>query len=230
MIKAILPPSVVSFDTFDDIPDGMLFPEEERVIAKAVDKRRREFTTARVCAREAMRLLGKPPVPITTGERGEPQWPVGVVGSITHATGYRGAAVGETARVVSIGIDAERNEALPYGVLDAVSLPKERDEVAALSQDHGDVHWDRLLFSAKESVYKAWFPLTSRWLSFEDALVTFDPVNGTFTARLLVDGPRVHGRRLTGFTGRWLADEGLLLTAIAVLTPVYREAARPLSR
>ncbi len=39
--------------------------------------------------------------------------------------------------------------------------------------------WDRLLFSAKESVYKAWFPLTGRWLGFEEAAITINPADGT---------------------------------------------------
>jgi 4'-phosphopantetheinyl transferase EntD len=78
------------------------------------------------------------------------------------------------------------------------------------------VSWDRLLFSAKESVYKAWFPLTRRWLDFSEASVTVDADAETFAARLLVPATRPDGRPLTGFTGRWLARDGLLLTAIAL--------------
>jgi 4'-phosphopantetheinyl transferase EntD len=79
------------------------------------------------------------------------------------------------------------------------------------------VPWDTLLFSAKESVYKAWYPLTGKWLGFPDARVTIDAANGAFEARLRVPGPTVGGRVLTGFTGRWLARDGLLLTAVALL-------------
>ena len=60
--------------------------------------------------------------------------------------------------------------------------------------------WDRLLFSTKESVYKAWFPLAERWLGFEDARVTIDRDRGSFAARLLVPGPRLDGRELSGFS------------------------------
>jgi 4'-phosphopantetheinyl transferase EntD len=77
--------------------------------------------------------------------------------------------------------------------------------------------WDRLLFSAKESVYKTWFPLTQRWLGFEEAEISVDPENGTFSARLLVPGPVLDDRQVTEFSGRWLARSGLVLTAIAVL-------------
>jgi 4'-phosphopantetheinyl transferase EntD len=82
------------------------------------------------------------------------------------------------------------------------------------------VHWDRLLFSAKESVYKAWFPLAKRWLGFEDAVVTLDTSTETFTARLLVSGALIGGRGLTGFSGRWLIRDGLVLTAIALPAPL----------
>jgi 4'-phosphopantetheinyl transferase EntD len=78
------------------------------------------------------------------------------------------------------------------------------------------VCWDRLLFCAKESVYKAWFPLTRRWLNFEDASVDFDQVNRTFTARLLVDGPVVNGAVLRSFDGRWLVSNGLIAATIVI--------------
>jgi 4'-phosphopantetheinyl transferase EntD len=78
------------------------------------------------------------------------------------------------------------------------------------------VCWDRLLFSAKESVYKAWFPLAGRWLGFADAVITLTPAAGIFSARLLVNGPVVAGRAVTGFTGRWLVRRGLIVTAVAL--------------
>jgi 4'-phosphopantetheinyl transferase EntD len=78
------------------------------------------------------------------------------------------------------------------------------------------VAWDRVLFSAKESVYKAWFPLMRCWLGFEEACVSIDPADGTFTARLLVDGPVLGGRRLDVFTGSWLVRDGLIVTAVCV--------------
>ncbi|MGS2642826.1 4'-phosphopantetheinyl transferase superfamily protein [Streptosporangium sp. LJ11] len=210
MIEKILPSWVASSECFEDPPDVVLFPEEEAAVARAVDKRRREFGTARHCARRALADLGLPPVPILPGERGAPGWPAGVVGAITHCAGYRAAAV--SLEALAVGIDAEPHEPLPDGVLPAVSLPEERAAIAEL--DDG-VHWGRLLFSAKESVYKAWFPLARRWLGFEEAHLTFSS-SGTFTARLLVPGPRVEGRELTGFTGRWLVSDGLVVTAIAV--------------
>ncbi|WP_433497589.1 4'-phosphopantetheinyl transferase family protein [Sphaerimonospora sp. CA-214678] len=216
MIETILPGCVVAADLFHDPPDATLFPEEEKVIERAVDKRRREFTTARFCVRTALGRLGLPPFPILPGPRGAPQWPQGVVGSITHCEGYRGAVLGSSAEVSTIGIDAEPNGPIPGGTLEAISLPEERSELGRLSSRHPHVHWDRLLFSAKESVYKAWFPLTGRWLDFHEASIAFDPSSNTFSARLLVPGPRVNGTQLGSFSGRWMVDQGLILTAIVI--------------
>ncbi len=139
--------------------------------------------------------------------------------SLTHCDGYRGAVLGYSLQVRSLGIDAEPHDRLPDGVLDAVSLDVERTWLASATDT--DLHWDRVLFCAKEATYKAWFPLTGRWLGFEDAHITFErdesgATSGTFRSKLLVPGDTSDGPPLTGFDGRWLVDDGLVLTAITV--------------
>ena len=217
MIEEILPAAVAAAEMFTDPPDATLFPQEAAIVERASDKRRREFTAGRECARIALGKLGIAPVPILIGERGAPQWPPGIVGSITHCDGYRAAAAAHASDVAAIGMDAEPGDSLPRGVLDVISLPAERTRLAALAAERPAVCWDRLLFSAKESVYKAWFPLTGRWLGFEDADVTISP-DGTFTARLLTGPTEPAGAQppAASFAGRWLAAGGLMLTAIAV--------------
>ncbi|BCL17275.1 4'-phosphopantetheinyl transferase family protein [Micromonospora sagamiensis] len=215
MIERILPPAVVVVESFTDPTDLTLHPDEEPLVANAVEKRRREFTTVRDCARRAMARLGIPPAPVLSGARGVPIWPTGVVGSMTHCDGYRGAALAPAASVASVGVDAEPHAALPDGVLDAIALPAERTRTAALRATDPTVCWDRLLFSAKESVYKAWFPLTGRWLDFSEADIVVDP-DGTFAARLLVPGPVLGGTQVTTFPGRFLVDDGLILTAVTL--------------
>ena len=186
-------------------------------MARASESRRREFATARACARTAMARLGLPETAVLRGPRGAPQWPEGVTGSITHCAGYRAAAVALTRDVVSLGVDAEPNEALPdRGMLELIALDQERARLGELAAVIPGISWDRLLFSAKESVYKAWFPLARSWLGFESADIVIDPREGMFTARLLVPGPLVGGTPLTVLTGRWLADNGFLVTVAAV--------------
>lgn len=202
-----------------------LFPAEAATLGRAVDKRRREFTTGRICAHRALAALDVPPVPILPGDRREPRWPAGVLGSITHCAGYRAAAVARVGVVASLGIDAEPDAPTPGGVFGEVTVPAERPMIDDLARAHPGVCWDRLLFSAKEAVYKAWFPLARRWLGFTDAELTIDPPGsapggagdaGTFSARLLVPGPALPDGELRVLTGRWVARGGLVVTAVTV--------------
>ncbi|MET9248517.1 4'-phosphopantetheinyl transferase superfamily protein [Nonomuraea sp. NPDC003709] len=219
MLDEILPSWVATAELFGDPPDITLFPEEEALVSDSADKRRREFRTSRHCAHLALRRLGVAPRPVLRGERGAPAWPPGVVGSITHCAGYRAAAV--ACGALSIGIDAEPHLLMPRGVLERTATPAEAAALDLLDiPDPG-----RLLFSAKEAIYKAWHPLTGQWLGFLDATVTFtaspspspDPpaASGTFAAEIAVHGPGWPTR----FEGRWLVSGGLIVTAIAVPTP-----------
>lgn len=203
-------------ERYDDPPGLVPLPDEEPLVARSVAKRRNEFVTVRYCARLALQDLGQPPVPILKGEKGEPCWPDGIVGSLTHCQGFRGAVVGLGAQVRAVGIDAEPHDVLPDGVLDAVSLPVERAELSAM---RAGLHWDRILFCAKEATYKAWFPLTKRWLGFEDAHITFgldDETSGAFVSQILIDPAALSGPPLTTLRGRWSVTGGLALTAIVL--------------
>jgi 4'-phosphopantetheinyl transferase EntD len=226
MLERILPEAAVVVATRGE-RDVELFPEEEAALGEAVEKRRREFVTARACAREALAKLGVAAQPIPSGARGEPIWPHGVVGSITHCNGYRACAMARATELVTIGVDAETDEPLPPGLIADIALPEERRWIERLRREQPVVNWDRLLFSIKESIYKAWFPLAKCWLGFEDASVMVDRSAGAFTAELLVAGPSLNGGTLDRFRGRWLAADGLLCSAIAV-PALARESVVPL--
>jgi 4'-phosphopantetheinyl transferase EntD len=216
VIEAILPAAAAVAEARDDSAAAPLYPGEEALLQRAVEKRRREFATGRACARQALAELGVKAGPIERGEKGEPLWPAGVVGAITHCEGYRGAAVARQSELASLGIDAERHEPLPAELFDDITVPSERGPLAELAASDPGVCWDRLLFSAKESVYKAWFPLAKRWLGFEDAALELDPQRCTFIARLLVPGPVLGGAELRQLDGRWLLSDGLVLTSVTV--------------
>jgi 4'-phosphopantetheinyl transferase EntD len=185
-----------------------------------------------------MEKLGVAPGPVLPGDRGAPQWPAGLIGSMTHCGGYAAAALAHATDLASLGIDAEPHLALPEEVMDAVALPGETDRLDRLGIRRPAVHWDRLLFSAKESVYKAWFPLTARWLDFSEADIDISPgrelgtpgFSGSFRARLLVPGPVLDGVPVQAFDGRWTVQHGLVATAVTVpharSGPVFGREAR----
>jgi 4'-phosphopantetheinyl transferase EntD len=71
-----------------------------------------------------------------------------------------------------------------------------------------------LLFSAKEAVYKAWFPLVGEWLDHQQAEILINPHDGSFAALLTRDGLIVNGRQ--HLHGRWVRERGILLTAVVL--------------
>jgi 4'-phosphopantetheinyl transferase EntD len=135
---------------------------------------------------------------------------------MTHCAGYAAAAVGPADRVSAIGIDAEPDASLPEGVLEVVATATELERLAHHASAPGAPCWDRLLFSAKEAVYKAWFPLVGEWLDPQEAEVRLQADGGTFTATLLREGLVVDGRPVSCLPGRWVRRHGLLLTAVVL--------------
>jgi 4'-phosphopantetheinyl transferase EntD len=216
MLELILPAGVESEERFGPASGGMLFPAEEQIIADAVPARRREYAAVRSCARACLGRLGYAPVPILPGVGGAPSWPAGVRGSMTHCTGYTAAAVAHDRRIWAIGIDAEPDAPLPEGVLDLVATAAEQDRLAATEPAPDSPNWDRLLFSAKEAVYKAWFPLVGAWLDHQEAEIHFHPHEATFTAQLSRDGLIINDRHIHHLHGRWIRERGILVTAVIV--------------
>ncbi|MGW8329055.1 4'-phosphopantetheinyl transferase family protein [Streptomyces sp. NPDC055897] len=223
MIETLLPhPAIAVADHFGDTesPDGAgLFPEERALVAAVGVGRRREFTTVRHCARAALKALGLPPAPLLPDTWGAPRWPPGIVGSMTHCRGYRAAAAARRADFRTLGIDAEPNGPLREGVLSTVALRTERHRHTALHHLDPSIHWDRLLFCAKEATFKAWFPEGVRRggvrpNSFHDIEVTLGGTERTFRAVVLPGRPEA-----TTFEGRWLATPEFLLTAVSAPPP-----------
>ncbi len=133
--------------------------------------------------------------------------------------------------MLSLGIDAEPHAPLPEGVRELVTLPAERERIGPQAEEgSGALHWDRVLFSAKESVFKTWYPVTGVELDFVEADLTMhqesDPGGGgnpgaacgTFTARLLLTDPALP----TTLRGHWRIEDGVIATAVLV-RPNWRE-------
>ena len=217
MIDDILPAAAVAAESFGPPGDRELLPAEAAVIASADPVRRREFAAGRAVARAALARLQAPAGPVLPGRAGEPRWPDGVVGSITHCAGYRACAVGLARDMAAIGIDAEpcpppEGVALDGGLLAAVAGDAERAWLAELNAACPGTPWDRVLFCAKESVYKAWYPHTGERPGPADLTVRIGQA-GTFTATLPRGSAVPPGAHLIG---RWLVKGGLIVTAVSI--------------
>ncbi|MCW3840202.1 4'-phosphopantetheinyl transferase superfamily protein [Micromonospora yasonensis] len=217
-MRDLLPPAVAVAVAGPADWSGELLPAERACLGdRAVAGRRRDFTAGRVCARRALAGLGLPPAPIPSAPDRSPVWPAGVVGTITHTRDYCAAAVAHAAELRSVGMDAERHRSLNPGVRRKVCLPEEEAELARLP---AGVPWPTVLFSIKETVYKAWWPVVGTWLDFHDARVTLDPDAGTFTARIAPG--RLDAALATdlpaSIDGRFAVDADLVRSAAVLVT------------
>ena len=212
LIARILPSAAVAAESAGDLPEAGrgLFPAEVRAVRTAGWRRRAEFTAGRQCARTALARLGVPAVPVLPGPAGEPRWPAGLVGSITHCPGYRACAVAHAADLAAIGIDAEPDDDLPDDLIGAVAVAAELAWIRRMAAARPAVHWARLIFSVKEAAGKAWYPLTGRWPDRGELAVSVTAA-GMLTVGLADVGPG----QPAAMTGRWLARDGLIITAVA---------------
>lgn len=195
-----------------DAPPPELFPEEEELIRDAAAGRRHEFAWGRTCARRALGRLGVAPGPITRDNARKPIWPASVVGSISHCRDHCVAAVAPADRWSAIGIDIEPiGRPLEAGVIRVFAGPQERAWLANVDLPGAE----RIVFSAKESVYKAWYAMTARWLDFADVVITVD-----LTARRFAIAMPGHAElaadRLRACGGWFALDTDLVWTAVAV--------------
>lgn len=143
--------------------------------------------------------------PVDRGPHGEPVFPSGVVGSITHAAGLVAAAVTfRRSGVLALGIDVQPAGQLSGSVADLVGTGRELRSAPGLAARGLAAS---VLFSAKECVFKAWFPLTGSWLEFEDVDLRLRD-DGSFR----VERPLTPGQ----WRGRWQVSGGYVRAAAAI--------------
>jgi 4'-phosphopantetheinyl transferase EntD len=219
MIESLFPELVATAVAGESAWSAALLPEEEACVAGAGPRRRREFAAGRACARDALARLGLPRGPLPRRDDRTPGWPPGVVGSIAHCPGFCAAAVAKASAVASLGLDVERAGRVSAPVLARIACEAEREQVEArrLGADARD--FAALLFSAKEAVYKCYWPLAATFLGFRDVEIRFDPGAGRYSARLTRPGlpgadwlPALRGSFATSgelvAAGAWLPAPG----------------------
>ncbi|HEY8154146.1 MAG TPA: 4'-phosphopantetheinyl transferase superfamily protein [Myxococcota bacterium] len=217
-IRALFPESVVALTAAEDAGSepAALLPEEAACIVRAGAKRRREFAAGRSTARLALARLGVEGFPLLADADRVPRWPEGVVGSISHCAGCCAVVVARRGRILSLGLDVERADPLEDEILTRICTPRERERAARQAPPAG-IDWGKLVFSAKESAYKCYFPLARTLLGFQDMEIDFSPDATRFSARLLREGaPDAGGARRFEGRAAWtreLVFAGVVLEA-----------------
>jgi 4'-phosphopantetheinyl transferase EntD len=140
------------------------------------------FALGRASARDALAELGLPGVGIGRGEAGEPLWPSGTVGAISHSPDLAVAIVGWRSDYAGIGVDVEEPARGPTAR--AARLVCRPSEMAWVDPEAGTTRLT-MLFSAKEALFKAVYPIAGVWLGFAEAELSWHAERGVFEARVL---------------------------------------------
>ena len=212
-------PEFISFfcEHLSDSIDFLLHPEEEKISASfGSSKRRAEFSLGRYCAHRALSKFELESVPILRNtESREPYWPKSVRGSITHSEGFAAAAVGLAKDVSGIGIDLESlSRVVDFNIRRHVCVDKEQEFMESLTAEQAS-RYLRIIFSAKESIFKCFFPISQTYLSFQDAAIIIDEKKFEFS---FVLSKACSGITSAGFqhSGRFSIKDDLLLTSVYI--------------
>ncbi len=167
---------------------ALLYPEEAQHLGKAIAKRVGEFAAGRICARQVLEQLGVSGFPLLVREDRRPQWPDGIVGSITHTHGFYAAVAARSGEYRAIGVDAELVGRVGRHLWPKICTIEETAWLEGLSEPE-QARTGALIFSAKEAFYKCQYGLTESWVGFQDVTLdpqASDPEFGRFELRPLV--------------------------------------------
>ena len=182
---------------------------ERGLIARAVESRRREFSTGRRLARRLLAERGIAPGPILRDDDRVPIWPASITGSISHCRDYAVVALCGADSCFGVGIDIEPDEAVKPGVERIVCTATER---RWLDGEDGDDEARgrrvKLIFSAKEAVYKAFYPRVRVFWGFHDVALELDERRGCFVAALPTSAGRAH------VEGRFVRGHGTIVSGV----------------
>jgi 4'-phosphopantetheinyl transferase EntD len=190
-----------------------LLPAERECVAQALPARRREFAAGRACARRLLARLGFAPEALRRASDRSPLWPRGAIGSIAHSGSLCAVAVARTGRLSALGLDTEPDEPLEDDLWSTICTPRELDSLSA-GPPGARGRTVRLVFSAKESVYKCLYPRTRAVLEFHE--VEIDLVSDGNLFRAFVRQPAQAATAAVELEGFHLACAGSIFTGAAL--------------
>lgn len=217
LFRELLPESIVleesTPDRFgDDLSE--LTEGEAALMAKAVAKRRREYTAGRVLARRAAARLGLGPIEVLPREDRSPGWPDGVVGSITHTRGHVAVALARAEAFRGVGLDVEQSEPLKLRLWDMICTDEDRAMLARHDEPERSL-LAKIVFSAKEAAYKAQYAITEQFLGFSAMHIDLDVPNARFVATFRQEAGEVF-RPGDTLVGRFVRTDRLVATAVVI--------------
>jgi 4'-phosphopantetheinyl transferase EntD len=216
-LAALFPPGVVAFERREPGDLADLLPAEAACCAGFAPKRAAEFAAGRACAHAALAALGRPDAPLVARADRSPDWPAGVVGSISHTSGFCVAVAAPGTAFAGIGIDVEIVDRIAPELWEQVFVARERERFAALPEAARS-RAASIAFCAKEAFYKCQYAVTQAWVDFQDAGVDIDAAqddSGGFVIRAAGSNPAT--RTTLPLSGRFRIEAGLVAAAVAIV-------------
>lgn len=224
LIKTLFPDAVEVVIATPEMWERPVKVAEEQSITSAVEKRKREYRAGRHSAAAVLSMLGIEDYSLLNDPQRAPIWPPGIIGSLTHCDNFCCAVAASQLNIASVGIDAEPLIPLPKESTPLIC--HEQELVSLQASGHTDNFWSKVIFSAKEAFYKAYFPLCRQYLDFLEAHVelhasqskTKATRSGDFSIQLLTP-PHYALYNQQSFSGRYLITATHIITAITLFKP-----------
>lgn len=182
-------------------------------IAQACVERKNEYLCGRVLAQAVLNHHFGLDQPITSMHEPLPIWPTHVLGSISHSQNKLIVALSNNA--IYLGIDIEHWVASEFAQESAhlILTPSEFDLWKGKAAEVFDfARYMSLIFSIKESLYKAVYPTAKQYIDFLEASIV--DINFENQTLMLSFCPETQQRYqlLEQYQGGWVAEQDHIMT------------------
>lgn len=215
LTRPMFPDAVCLSFTDPREPAYGLWPQETAHVTNAIEKRRREYAAGRRAARNALKQLGEPFAAIGTATDRSPIWPEGIVGSIAHNGSTCIATLARSSEIRSLGVDIEDDTPLSTDLEPIICTKEERRWLEGFAPHHRR-RYAKIIFSAKECVYKCQYPLTGEMLDFHAVTIHLGKGFGQFHAEFNVDAGMFHAGDL--LVGNVVTGHDMIVTGMTLRT------------
>lgn len=202
------------------VPDREILEPEDPAESRMIEERRLQFRVGRTLARRATEALGFGAAPIVTGPEGAPVWPAGAVGAITHCRDLVIAIAARATEFAGVGVDAEIASRGSRRAIERIVCTRAEGDALRALPDIDGVRWPLVVFSAKESIYKALALPRAEAPGFRDVELVIDPGRASYRVRAC-DPDAPWADVLTRLRG------GFVRTGTVLVTSAYIAARQP---